>query len=165
MVTGQSAGARTIEEILTAARRRLRRLTPGEAFRELAEGAVLIDIRPAAQRASEGEVPGSVVVERNHLEWRLDPRCEARLPWVTSYDHRVVVICQEGYTSSLAAAALHELGMHRATDVIGGFRAWTAAGLPSAPASAGTVTLAPGAAPAVLSHSPPGPHPPPHPPS
>ena len=110
---------------------------------------MLIDIRPAAQRANEGEIPGSVVVERNHLEWRLDPSGAARLPWVTHYDHRVMVICQEGYTSSLAAAALHDLGLHRATDLIGGFRAWTAAGLPSAPGGAGTVTLAPGAAPAL----------------
>jgi rhodanese-related sulfurtransferase len=148
VVTGRPPGARTIDEILAAARGRLLRLTPDEAFRELADGATLVDIRPAAQRAREGEIPGSVVVERNHLEWRLDPCCDARLPWITGYDHRVMVICQESYTSSLAAAALHELGLHRATDVIGGFRAWTAAGLPSAPASAGTVALAPGATPA-----------------
>ena len=149
MVTGRPPGARTVDEILAAARGRLRRLTPAEAFREQAEGAVLIDIRPAAQRAREGEIPGSVVVERNHLEWRLDPCCAARLPWVTCYDHRVMVICQQGYTSSLAAVALHDLGLHCATDVIGGFWAWTAAGLPSAPGGAGTVTLAPGAAPAL----------------
>ena len=142
--------ARTVDEILAAARGRLHRLTPDEAFRELGEGAVLIDIRPAAQRASEGEIPGSVIVERNHLEWRLDPCCAARLPWVTRYDHRVMVICQESYTSSLAAVALHDLGLRRATDVIGGFRAWTAAGLPTAAAGTGAVTLAPGAAPAVL---------------
>jgi rhodanese-related sulfurtransferase len=156
MVTGRPPGVRTVDEILAAARGRLRRLAPDEAFRELAGGAVLIDIRPAAQRARDGEVPGSVIVERNHLEWRLDPCCEARLPWVTGHDHRVIVICVESYTSSLAAAALQDLGLHRATDVIGGFRAWTAAGLPSASAGAGTVTLAPGAAPAVLSRSPPG---------
>jgi rhodanese-related sulfurtransferase len=139
-------GARTIEEILAASRARLVRVTPQEAFAELAGAGVLIDIRPASQRADEGEVPGSVIVERNHLEWRLDPTNDARLPWVTGYDHRVIVICQDGYTSSLAAAALHDLGMHRATDVIGGFHAWTAQGLPWADASAGTVTLAPGAA-------------------
>jgi 3-mercaptopyruvate sulfurtransferase SseA len=90
-----------------------------------------------------------VVVERNHLEWRLDPGCDARLPWVTGYDHRVIVFCVDGYTSSLAAAALHDLGLGRATDLVGGYRAWTAAGLPTAPAEAGTVTLAPGAAPAL----------------
>ena len=155
-MTGRPPGARTIDEILAAARRRLLRLTPDEAFREQAGGAVLIDIRPAAERAAEGELPGSLIVERNHLEWRLDPCCDARLPWVTGYDHRVVMICWEGYTSSLAAVALHDLGLRRATDVIGGFRAWSAAGLPTAAAGAGTVTLAPGAAPAVLSHSPPG---------
>ena len=142
------AGARTIEEILAAARGRLLRLTPPAAFREVADGAALIDIRPAALRAATGEIPGSVIVERNHLEWRLDPGCDARLSWVTGYDHRVIVICVDGYTSSLAAAALQDLGLHRATDVIGGFRAWTAEALPSAAGGAGIVTLAPGAAPA-----------------
>ena len=154
MVMTRPAGARAIEEILAAARGRLLRLTPPEAFREVAEGAALIDIRPAALRAAAGEIPGSVIVERNHLEWRLDPGCDARLPWVTSYDHRIIVFCQESYTSSLAAAALHDLGLHRATDVIGGFRAWAAAGLPTAPGGAGTVTLAPGATPALPNCSP-----------
>jgi rhodanese-related sulfurtransferase len=135
VVTARPPGARSIDEILAAARGRLLRLTPQQAWRELAEGAMLIDIRPAAQRTDQGEIPGSAIVERNHLEWRLDPGCDARLPWVTGYDHRVIVICHEGYTSSLAAAVLHDLGLRRATDVIGGFRAWTAAGLPSAPAS------------------------------
>ena len=155
MVTTRPAGARGIDEILADARGRLRRLTPEEAFREQAEGAVLIDIRPAAQRAGVGEIPGSVIVERNHLEWRLDPGCDARLPWVTGYDHRIIVFCVDGYTSSLAAVALHELGLHRATDLIGGFRAWSAAGFPTAPAGAGTAVLAPGAA-GVLPRSPPG---------
>jgi rhodanese-related sulfurtransferase len=148
VVATRPAGARSIEEILADARGRLRRVTPDEAFHERAEGAVLIDIRPASQRADEGEIPGSAIVERNHLEWRLDPGCDARLPWVTGYDHRIIVVCQEGYTSSLAAAALHDLGLTRATDLIGGFRAWSAAGLPTATADAGTVILAPGAAPA-----------------
>jgi rhodanese-related sulfurtransferase len=138
-------GARTIDEILAGARARLRRLRPRDAFREAADGAVLVDIRPAAQRAEQGEIPGSTVIERNHLEWRLDPACEARLPWITGYDHHIIVFCVDGFTSSLAAAALHELGLSRATDMIGGFRAWTADGLPCAPASAGTVVLAPGA--------------------
>jgi rhodanese-related sulfurtransferase len=150
MVTTRPAGAHTIDEMLAAARARLLRLTPPEAFREWSDGAMLIDIRPAAQRAVDGEIPGSAVVERNHLEWRLDPCSDARLPWVTGYDHRIIVICQEGYTSSLAAVALQDLGLRRATDVIGGFRAWTALGLPSAPGGVGTVTLAPGAGPAVL---------------
>jgi rhodanese-related sulfurtransferase len=150
MVAVRPQGARTIDEILASARARLLRLTPREAFGELAGGGVLIDIRPAAQRAAQGEIPGSVIVERNHLEWRLDPCSDARLPWVTGYDHRVIVFCVDGYTSSLAAAALQDLGLHRATDVIGGFRAWTAEGLPSAPAAAGTATLAPGAAAALV---------------
>jgi rhodanese-related sulfurtransferase len=151
MVTDRPVGARGIDEILADARGRLRRLTPDEAYQARAEGAVFIDIRPAAQRAGQGEIPDSVVVERNHLEWRLDPGCDARLPWVTGYDHRIIVFCVDGYTSSLAAAALHDLGLDRATDLVGGYRAWTAAGLPTAPAEAGSATLAPGAAPAVFS--------------
>jgi rhodanese-related sulfurtransferase len=106
---------------------------------------VLIDIRPAWQRAADGEVPGSWVIERNHLEWRLDPASDARLPWVTGYDHRIIVFCQEGYTSSLAAAALIDLGLARATDMIGGQRAWAAAGLPTVPATARAANVAPGA--------------------
>jgi len=149
MVTVRPAGARTIDEILDLARARLVRLMPGQAFRQVAGGGVLIDIRPAAQRAVQGEIPGSTIVERNHLEWRLDPCSDARLPWVTGYDHRIIVFCVDGYTSSLAAAALQDLGLYRATDVIGGFRAWTAEGLPSAPGGTGAVTLAPGAAPAL----------------
>jgi rhodanese-related sulfurtransferase len=149
VVTVRPLGARTIEEILTAARARLLRLTPQQAFREVSAGGVLVDIRPAAQRAEQGEIPGSTIVERNHLEWRLDPCSDARLRWVTGYDHWIIVICVDGYTSSLAAAALQDLGLHRATDVIGGFRAWSAEGLPSAAGGAGTVTLAPGAAPAL----------------
>jgi rhodanese-related sulfurtransferase len=150
MVAVRPQGARTIDEILDSARARLTRLMPREAFREMAADGVLIDIRPAAQRAEQGEIPGSTIVERNHLEWRLDPCSDARLPWVTGYDHRIIVFCVDGYTSSLAAAALQDLGLHRATDVIGGFRAWTAEGLPAAPAAAATVTLAPGAAPALV---------------
>jgi rhodanese-related sulfurtransferase len=150
MVAVRPRGARTIDEILDSARARLVRLTPREAFAEQAAGAELIDIRPASQRARQGEIPGSTIVERNHLEWRLDPCSDARLPWVTGYDHRIIVVCEDGYTSSLAAAALLELGLYRATDMIGGFRVWVAEGLPSAPAAAGTATLAPGAAAALV---------------
>ena len=135
-----------IDLVLRAARRRFRRLPATEVPDALRRGAVLVDIRPAAQRAAQGEIPGSTIVERNHLEWRLDPFSDARLPWVTGYDHRIIVFCVDGYTSSLAAAALLDLGLHGATDVIGGYRAWVAEGLPSAPAGADTVTLAPGAA-------------------
>jgi rhodanese-related sulfurtransferase len=142
------AGARSVDQILAAARARLARLTPADAFTACAAGATLIDIRPAAQRAAAGEVPGSVVIERNHLEWRLDPASDARLPWATGYDLRPIVICAEGYTSSLAAAALQDLGLALATDVAGGYQAWQAAGLPTAPPAARTVVIAPGASPA-----------------
>jgi rhodanese-related sulfurtransferase len=105
------------------------------AYQLLLHGrAVLVDIRPEAQRQAEGEVDPAlrpVVVERNVLEWRLDPRSAARLPW-TSYDTRVLVLCQEGYASSLAAATLVRLGLTRATDIVGGLRAWRDAGLPLA---------------------------------
>jgi rhodanese-related sulfurtransferase len=147
-VSSKPAGARSIDEILAEARSRLTRLTPEQAFAEFGAGATLIDIRPAAQRAAEGEVPGSVVIERNHLEWRLDPASDARLPWVTGYNLRPIVICAEGYTSSLAAAALQDLGLTRATDVTGGYRAWQAAGLPTARPAERAVVIAPGASPA-----------------
>jgi len=147
-VTTRPPGARSVDEILAAARARLSRVTPAEAFAELDAGAVLIDIRPAAQRAAAGEIPGSVVIERNHLEWRLDPESSARLPWATGYDLRPIVICAEGYTSSLAAAALQDLGLARATDVTGGYQAWQAAGLPTARAAERTVVIAEGASPA-----------------
>jgi rhodanese-related sulfurtransferase len=138
--------------MLAAARTRLVRLTPPEAFEEFCAGAALIDIRPAGQRAATGEVPGSVVVERNHLEWRFDPESDARLPWVTGYGLRPIVICEAGYTSSLAAVALQELGLD-ATDVIGGYCAWEAAGLPTSRPEECAAVLAPGASPAVV-HTP-----------
>lgn len=125
------AGARSVEELLAAARERLHRLDPEAARRAVERGALLVDIRPAAQRAEHGEVPGALVVERNVLEWRFDPASDARLPEVTGYDTEVVVLCQESYTSSLAAAALQDLGLRRATDVDGGYAAWAAAGLPT----------------------------------
>ena len=123
-------GARTISEVLAAARRRLGRLDPAQAWAAIQEGALLVDIRPAAQRGAEGEVPGALVVERNVLEWRFDPASAARLPQAGSYDLQLILMCSEGYTSSLAAASLQDLGLHRATDLAGGFRAWSAAGLP-----------------------------------
>jgi rhodanese-related sulfurtransferase len=122
-------GSRTIDDMLAGARGSLDRIGPRRASEAAAEGALLVDIRPAAQRAAEGEIPGALVIERNVLEWRLDPASSARLPQA-SYDLRVIVFCSEGYTSSLAAAALQELGLRRATDLDGGFRAWRLAGLP-----------------------------------
>ncbi|MFI7602686.1 rhodanese-like domain-containing protein [Actinoplanes sp. NPDC049681] len=124
-------GSRGIDDLLAEARTRLVRVGPHETHRALARGAVLVDIRPAAQRAEHGEIPGAVIIERNVLEWRLDPRSDARLPF-THYDLEVIVTCQEGYTSSLAAAALQDLGLLRATDLEGGFKAWREAGLPTA---------------------------------
>ncbi|WP_141585902.1 rhodanese-like domain-containing protein [Actinomadura sp. WMMA1423] len=123
--------ARTIDEILAEARDRLARVQPDKAHAEMSDGAVLVDIRPAAQRAEEGEIPDALIVERNVLEWRFDPASDARLPQATDHDLRVIVFCSEGYTSSLAAASLHDLGLTRATDIVGGFKAWRAAGLPT----------------------------------
>ena len=124
-----------IDHQLADARSRLRRVSVRAAYQEvLHHRAVLVDIRPAAQRAAEGEVAAHLVplvVERNVLEWRFDPRHDARLP-VAGFDTRVLVLCQEGYTSSLAADALVRLGVRRASDVVGGFRAWREAGLPVA---------------------------------
>ena len=124
-------GARTIDELLAEARSRIVRVTPHEAAARIDAGALLVDTRPAAQRAEHGEVPGALVIERNHLEWRLDPTSDARIPEATGYDVDVIVLCQEGYSSSLAADSLRALGLHRATDVVGGFAAWAAAGLPT----------------------------------
>jgi rhodanese-related sulfurtransferase len=123
---------RGIEEILFAARSRLRRLEPEAAHVAHRAGALLVDIRPAAQRAASGEIPGALIIERNVLEWRFDPQSPARLP-AAAYDAWVVVVCSEGYTSSLAAYALRRLGVGRATDLAGGYRAWRAAGLPTVP--------------------------------
>ena len=117
------ARRRSIDEVLAEARSRLHRVTPAEAVAARDAGAVVVDIRPAAQRAAEGGPDDVLVVERNVLEWRFDPQSEAALP-IASYDLEVVVLCQEGYTSSLAAAALQDLGLRRATDVTGGWAAW-----------------------------------------
>jgi rhodanese-related sulfurtransferase len=119
----------SIDEILAAARARLTRLGPVLACQAVADAALLVDIRPHAQRLIEGEIPGAMIIERNVLEWRFDPASAARLP-VASYDLHVIVFCSEGYTSSLAAASLQDLGVWRATDLDGGFLAWQAAGLP-----------------------------------
>ncbi|ORB83745.1 sulfurtransferase [Mycobacterium kansasii] len=118
-----------IDRILEAARSRYRRLPAGEVPEALRRGAVLVDIRPQAQRAREGEVAGALVIERNVLEWRCDPTSEARLPQAVGDNVEWVILCSEGYTSSLAAAALLDLGLHRATDIVGGYHALVAAGV------------------------------------
>jgi rhodanese-related sulfurtransferase len=115
--------ASRIDRILDDARAKLIRLPAAEVPAALARGAVLVDIRPAAQRAAEGEVPQALVIERNVLEWRLDPTSDARIPQAVGDDVEWVVLCSEGYTSSLAAASLKDLGLHRSTDVIGGYHA------------------------------------------
>ena len=120
-----------IDEVLADARARLQRVTPEEASLAIAQrSALLVDTRPEWQRRAEGEVPGAILVERNHLEWRLDPTSEARIPEAVDHDVEIIVMCWEGDSSSLAAASLQDLGLHRATDLIGGFVAWRAAGLP-----------------------------------
>lgn len=118
-----------IDRILDDARSRLTRMSPQDVPAALARGAVLVDIRPQAQRDREGDVPAALVVERNVLEWRCDPTSDARLPQATDDDVEWVVLCSEGYTSSLAAAALLDLGLHRSTDVIGGYHALKAEGV------------------------------------
>ena len=128
----KEGSAISAEDRLDHARAKLNRVDPEQAAALLADGALVVDIRPHANRLAEGEIPGSVVVERIVLEWRLDPTGTHRLPGLTA-NTPVVLVCNEGYASSLAAADILELGLHRATDLIGGFRAWQAAGLPVAP--------------------------------
>ncbi|WP_406136252.1 rhodanese-like domain-containing protein [Streptomyces sp. NBC_01089] len=120
----------SVDELLERVRSGLDRIGPREAFDAAAQGALLVDIRYAALRKRDGLIPGALVVERNELEWRLDPQGSHRAPEATGHDLRTVVICNEGYASSLAAASLRQLGLYRATDLIGGFQAWRAAGLP-----------------------------------
>jgi rhodanese-related sulfurtransferase len=123
---------RSIDAVLTDARANLDRLGPRDAYEAVRRGAVLVDIRPLTNREIEGGVPGALVIDRNILEWRLDPTSDARIA-DANYDLHVVLMCNEGYASSLAASGLHVIGLHRATDVIGGYRAWRAAGLPTTP--------------------------------
>ena len=120
----------TVDELLTRARARLERLEPREAQAARENGALLIDIRSDSQRAADGVVPGAAFVPRNVLEWRLDPASPHREPELARPDRRIVLMCDEGYQSSLAAATLQELGLPRATDLAGGFQAWRDAGLP-----------------------------------
>jgi rhodanese-related sulfurtransferase/mannose-6-phosphate isomerase-like protein (cupin superfamily) len=127
-------GALSIEQMLSAARTRLRRLSPDEVYETVTmTEAILVDIRPESQRAIEGSITGALIVERNVLEWRFDPASSTRLPVMTVHNIHVIVFCSEGYTSSLAAASLQDLGLSRATDMVGGFQAWRAMGLPIVP--------------------------------
>jgi rhodanese-related sulfurtransferase len=133
--TARTDAGRPIGEVLAQARERLERVGPQQAYDAAQAGALLVDIRPAAQRAAEGQLPGALVVERNVLEWRLDPASDARLPEAGDYDRQVIIVCSEGYASSLAAASLQDLGLANATDLAGGFRAWAGSGLPYLPGS------------------------------
>jgi rhodanese-related sulfurtransferase len=131
----------TVEQLLAAARAQLQRLTPDQAYAAMREGAHLVDIRSDSQRASDGVIPGARFVSRNVLEWRLDPRCPHCDPSLAHVENPLVLICDEGYQSSLAAASVRRFGQRAVTDVVGGFQAWRAAGLPVQPgelARAGT---------------------------
>ena len=123
----------TIDEVLERARRRLVRVTPEQAAAELAQGALLVDTRTESQRAAQGEIPGAIVIDRTVLEWRLDPTSPSRIEQAKDHHVRVIVVCAEGYSSSLAAASLQNIGLVNATDLIGGFEAWKAADLPIRP--------------------------------
>jgi rhodanese-related sulfurtransferase len=131
-----------IDDVLASARARLRRLEPRQAHAAGQCGAILVDIRPTSFREQEGGIPGALVVERNVLEWRLDPTSEARVPEAHP-DAQIVVICNEGYASSLGAVSLQDLGLLGATDLVGGYRAWRAAGLPTVPSTHAGVLPAP----------------------
>jgi rhodanese-related sulfurtransferase len=120
----------TIDEVLERARLRLIRINPEQAAEEQARGALLVDTRTSSQRAEQGEIPGAIVIDRTVLEWRLDPASPSHISAAIDHQVRVIVLCAEGYSSSLAAASLQEIGLVNATDMIGGFHAWKAAGLP-----------------------------------
>ena len=120
----------TIDRVLERTRRRLKRLEPEQAASEHAQGALLVDTRTETQRTRDGEIPAALVIDRTVLEWRLDPTSPSHIPEATDHNVRVIVICNEGYSSSLAAASLQQIGLVNATDVIGGFQAWKQAGLP-----------------------------------
>jgi rhodanese-related sulfurtransferase len=122
---------RTVDELLEAARTHLRRVNASEAARAARGDALLVDIRPAEQRDRDGTIPGALVIERNVLEWRLDPASAHRIPQSSTHDRVVIVVCDEGYASTFAALSLQQLGLRNATDLVGGFQAWKAAGLPT----------------------------------
>jgi len=123
-----------LDDVLAESRRRLDRVGPEEAATLVAAGALLVDTRPIEQRRRDGEVPGAVVIDRNVLEWGLDPSSDHRIPEAGDPDRIVILMCNAGYSSSLAAATLQDIGLPRATDLDGGFQAWAAAGLPVVPA-------------------------------
>jgi rhodanese-related sulfurtransferase len=113
-----------IDDLLAYARRDLDRVAAADLSAELAAGALVVDTRPVEQRRRDGELPGAVVIDRNVLEWRLDPTSPHRIPEATDAGRRIIVVCNEGYSSSLAVATLRHLGLGRATDLAGGYQAW-----------------------------------------
>jgi rhodanese-related sulfurtransferase len=121
---------KSVAALLDEARADIQRHTVQDAFDYQQQGALLIDIRPIAQRAEHGVIPSALCIERNVLEWRLDPQCEHRLPGIGSYERHVIIVCQQGYASSFAAASLRLLGYENVADVVGGFDEWRSAGLP-----------------------------------
>ena len=125
-MTDAHTGRRSIDELLAEARAQLDRVEPSSLAAEIESGAIIVDIRPVEQRTRDGALPSAIVIDRNVLEWRLDPDCEHHIAEISGCDTRVVIVCSEGYQSSLAAAELRQLGLHRTTDLIGGFRAWIA---------------------------------------
>ena len=125
-----------VDDVLAASRAGVRRLSPLETRDAAARGALVVDTRTEAHRRAQGEFPGAVVIDRTVLEWRLDPESASRIPEATGPDLEVVVVCRQGYSSSLAAASLRAVGLHRATDLAGGVEAWLAAGLPMSGAPA-----------------------------
>lgn len=133
----------SVDDLLVAARARYTRLSASEAWAALGAGALFVDVRPIHQRERDGEVPGAVVVGRNVLEWRLDPAGDWRMPEAAGVDQRVILLCNEGCSTQLAAVSLLDLGLVAVTDVIGGFQAWLEAGLPTVPAGSGTDRTAP----------------------
>ncbi|WP_067668328.1 rhodanese-like domain-containing protein [Nocardia miyunensis] len=135
----------TIDDMLDEARAQLTRIYAFELPQAIERGAMLVDIRPQAQRGKEGTLPGALVIERNVLEWRLDPTSSARLALAADHDVEWIIVCSEGYTSSLAAASLQWLGLRRATDLVGGYQALKAAGLLSVAAGATHFSRAVGA--------------------
>ncbi|SDK33467.1 rhodanese-like domain-containing protein [Streptomyces indicus] len=132
----ETLGPVSIDDRLARVRAGLERITPQEAYEGFRAGELLlVDTRYAELRERDGLVPGALVIERNELEWRLDPQGSHRAEAVTGHDQRLVIFCNEGYASSLAVHSLLHLGLHRAADLIGGFQAWRAAGLPVVDAS------------------------------
>jgi len=122
----------TVDDLLSAARARLDRPDPERAAAMVAACAILVDTRPGWQREQEGELPGALLIERNHLEWRLDPTSDARIAAATDHDVTWIVFCSQGYSSSLAAASLQDIGLRNATDLDGGYQAWRTAFGPGA---------------------------------